>query len=161
MNYTRNTYYSAHPQRLAHALGWFSIGLGVVEALIPASFSRASGIRANETLVRGYGAREIANGVGILTAKNPTPWMWARVAGDVLDMSTLAARGRGKASVLALIAVAGVTALDITCARKLTTDKERLHGPKRDYSDRSGMPESPDNMRGAGRQELKRVRALS
>ena len=90
------------------------------------------------------------------------PGLAAMATGFVLFfLSLLAARGRGKASVLALIAVAGVTALDITCARKLTTDKERLHGPKRDYSDRSGMPESPDNMRGAGRQELKRVRALS
>lgn len=158
MNNTRRT---SQSQKLAHALGWFSIGLGVIEALMPASVSRTSGIQGNYNLVRGYGAREIANGVGILTAKDPTPWMWARVAGDVMDISTLAARGGGRSSIFALIAVGSVTALDIFCVSKLTAEKQRQRGPKRDYRDRSGLPESPDAMRGAARRVLKRVRALS
>jgi hypothetical protein len=162
MNDMRNRFNrSATPMGMARALGWFSIGLGLAEALLPAAVSRASGIKGDERLVRGYGAREIANGVGILTAKDPTPWIWARVAGDVMDISTLATRGSVKGSALALIAVAGVAALDVACASKLKSEKQRPRGPTRDYSDRSGLPESPDQMRGAARRELKRVRALS
>ena len=35
--------------------------------------------------------REIACGAGILLAKDKTPWVMARVAGDVLDVTTLSA----------------------------------------------------------------------
>jgi hypothetical protein len=161
MNATRNisSGNSALSRDVARALGWFSIGLGLAEALMPASVSRASGIKGNDTLVRSYGAR--ANGVGILLAKDPTPWLWARVAGDAMDISALAVRGGGRASVFALIAVAGVTALDIACASALKSQKQRARGPQRDYSDRSGMPESPEQMRGAARRELKRARKFS
>jgi hypothetical protein len=149
---------SVYPEDVARALGWFSIGLGLAEALMPSTVSRASGIKGSETLVRNYGAREIANGVGILTADDPTPWVWARVAGDVMDISTLAARGAGRGSALAFLAVAGVTALDIVCASKLKAKKARLRAaPKRDYSDRSGLPEPAQQMRGAAIRELKRA----
>jgi hypothetical protein len=147
--------------RMVKALGWFSIGLGLAEALMPARVSRASGIEGNERLVRGYGAREILNGVGILTAKDPAPWLWARVAGDVMDISTLASRGGGSASVMAVVAVAGVTALDIACATRFRSYKTRPRGPKRDYSDRRGMPASPDQMRGAALRVLGKTRPLS
>ena len=41
--------------QMAKALGWFSIGLGLAEALMPARVSRASGIQGNETVsVSGY-----------------------------------------------------------------------------------------------------------
>ena len=30
-----------------------------------------------------------ATGVGILASRSPAPWLWARVAGDGLDMATL------------------------------------------------------------------------
>jgi hypothetical protein len=74
---------------LARGLGVFSIALGLYELLAPRSLTRALGMQGNETLVRGYGLREIATGVGILAAKDPTPWIWGRVAGDGLDLATL------------------------------------------------------------------------
>lgn len=48
-------------------------------------------MHGQERLIRAYGVREIAKGVGILTSPNPTPWLWGRVAGDALDLATLAA----------------------------------------------------------------------
>jgi uncharacterized membrane protein len=78
-----------------------------------------------QLLLRGAGARELAAGVGILTQRNPAPWLWARVAGDVMDLAMLAGglrRGsaaRGKAGAW-LAAVAGATALDVFAAVQLT-----------------------------------------
>ncbi len=105
-------------------------------------------------LVQAYGAREIATGVGILASKDPTPWIWGRVAGDALDLATLAAalqgnpRARGNVGI-AIAAVAGVTALDILCAQTLSSETTEPMRPARDYTDRSGLPRSPDAMRGA------------
>jgi len=110
---------------LARFLGYFSIGLGLAEAFAPRSMAQLTGVR-QEGLLQFYGAREAACGVAILNRSRPTEWLWARVAGDVLDLATLGAnfadanraeRGRLWASA---IAVAGVTALDILCASQLT-----------------------------------------
>ncbi len=49
--------------RIARALGWFSIGLGVTELVMAPKLARALGMRGQESLVRAFGAREIAAGV--------------------------------------------------------------------------------------------------
>src|SRR5436189_4659708 len=110
---------------LARRLGWFSIGLGLAERLAPRMLSEQLGMEGKEALLRFYGAREIAAGIGILMSGNPGPWIWGRVAGDALDLATLAT-GLGndnprKGNVaFALAAVAGVTALDGITAQALT-----------------------------------------
>jgi hypothetical protein len=107
-------------------------------------------------LIRAYGAREVVTGVGILTQDDPTPWLWARIGGDALDLATLA-MGLGRdnphrANVgLAVAAVAGVMALDLACARALGQERERAPSPIRDYSGRRGMPRPPAAMRGVAR----------
>ena len=82
-------------QRAANGMGWFSIGLGLTELLCARSMARWMGMRGEEDLVRFYGVRELATGIGLLTAKNKAPWMWGRVAGDALDIATLAAQFDG------------------------------------------------------------------
>ena len=109
---------------LADALGWFSIGLGAAELLAPEAVAEYLGMDDLTELVRAYGLREIATGVGILANRQPTGWVWARVAGDALDLATLAAglspRNRRRNRVLgAMAAVAGVALLDVMCARQL------------------------------------------
>lgn len=145
---------------LAQGLGWLSIGLGVAEFLAPERLARALGLEDRTRLIRAYGAREIATGLGILLRDDdPAPWIWGRVAGDALDLATLAAglddRNPRRGNVgLALAAVVGVTALDLICARQLAEEREersRHPLPMRDYSDRSGLPRSPAAMRGAAR----------
>jgi uncharacterized membrane protein len=73
-----------------------------------------------------YGLREVAAGVGILTQPKPAAWLWGRVAGDILDIGTLASalssRDNDRAKVAtAMVAVLGVTALDWLCAQHLST----------------------------------------
>jgi uncharacterized membrane protein len=67
----------------------------------------------------------LATGIGILTERNPAPWLWSRVIGDVIDLVALGTamrRGnpeRGRAT-LSFAAVAGVLAVDTLAASHLT-----------------------------------------
>lgn len=139
---------------LAKGLGLFSIGLGMLELFAARPLCRALGMEGRETLVRTYGAREIATGIAILTSHDPTPWIWGRVGGDALDLATLATGFEGDNRqrdnlMLATAAVVGVTALDIVCAQGLTADKRLSEPGTYDYDDRSGFPRPPRSMRGA------------
>src|ERR1041385_416003 len=113
-----------NPEHLAQALGWFSIGVGVAELLAPRRVSKLAGITQRTWLIRLFGLREIASGLGILTQQRPAGWVWSRVGGDVMDLAALGASlkspgvqpGRVAA---ATVAVAGVTALDVFCGQEL------------------------------------------
>ena len=141
---------------LARGLGWFSIALGLAEVLAAESLTAALGMEGQAGLVRGYGVREIATGVGILSQDDPTPWIWGRIVGDALDLVSLAAGltadnpERDRVG-LAIGTVAAVTALDVICATALSASRPRP--PVRDYSDRRGMPRPPDEMRGLARND--------
>jgi hypothetical protein len=141
---------------LARGLGWFSLALGAAELLAPRGLTRSLGQSGYEPVAVTYGAREIATGLGILLSKDPTPWVWGRVAGDALDIATLTAglagrRSKNEAILGALVAVIGVTALDLYCARGLSRESRRPLPPARDYSDRSGFPRGPRAMSGGAR----------
>lgn len=144
-------------EALATGLGWFSIALGLAEIAAPNAICRTLGMEGREGLIRGYGVREVMTGISILASHDPTPWIWGRVAGDALDLATLGAALEGdnpkKDNVWAAIAtVAGITMLDAICAQRLTAGKS-LSSPEQlpDYSDRSGFPKPPAQMRGAAR----------
>lgn len=141
---------------LARGLGVLSIALGLYQVLAPRSLARTLGMPRNEGLIQAYGVREIVTGIGILASRDPTPWIWGRVAGDGLDIATLATGLEGfnpkKDNVaIALAAVAGVTALDVYCATTLSGEDTAPRPPLRDYSGRRGMPRPPAQMRGAAR----------
>jgi hypothetical protein len=141
-------------RRMARTLGWFSIGLGLAELVAPRAMTRALGAEGHETLVQGFGLREIAAGAGLLAAENPKPWVEGRIAGDVLDLAALAATLRDddrQGTVgLALAAVLGVTALDVWCLRKLAEERhEETRHVLDAYRPRSGYPKPAHEMRGA------------
>lgn len=137
-------------RRMARRLGWMSLGLGLAELLMPGKLARAVGLDERAGLVRLYGLREIGTGLGLLLSDNPEPWLYGRIGGDALDLATLGmAMQDGDNPVGAAVAagvVAGVTAMDMACARSLSQE----HHPVTvyDYSDRSGFPEPPERMRG-------------
>jgi hypothetical protein len=145
---------------LARGLGWFSVALGAVELLAPRAVARATGIRMSPALMRLYGLREIACGIGILASRDPSPFLAARLGGDALDLITVAGaphsalRGARRRRIGAIVNVASVTALDAKATAALAADRnQRRHeaGERFSalYSDRSGFPRSPEEMRGA------------
>jgi len=115
-------------RRLAMGLGWFSIGLGIAEVAAPRKMAQLIGVRENDrarNVFRTYGAREIANGVGILQSRSDPEWLWGRVGGDVLDLAALVRalahqRAERRKVLGAIGTVAGVTALDLWTAQRLS-----------------------------------------
>jgi uncharacterized membrane protein len=120
----------AHPERLARALGWLSIGLGLAEVAAPRRIARLIGAPEHPTLLRAFGLRELASGIGILSQRRPRGAMWSRVAGDALDLSALGAafgsrRADTRRLAAATAAVAGVTALDAYTAARIARTNGR------------------------------------
>jgi hypothetical protein len=141
--------------RVARGLGWFSLALGVTELVAPGRLARALGLEGRERLLQAYGGREIGAGIWALS-DTPAPAIWSRVAGDVVDLATLAAGLRGadedqrRNAWIALAAVAGITAVDLLTAASLTAEQSERKGETgRDYSDRSGFPRGARKARGA------------
>jgi hypothetical protein len=116
-------------QSLVRPLGWFSLALGAAELLFPRKIAAAHGAPRSQNLVRGFGAREIAAGLGVLAKPRSSVPLWARAVGDVMDggAAALAARraqGRPrKVSLASLATVLGFFALDVMVAR--STGKRR------------------------------------
>jgi hypothetical protein len=115
---------------LARGLGWFSVGLGLAEVAAGDRMSRWLGLRGRGSLLRLYGLREIGTGVGVLSERRPEGWIWARIAGDVLDLGTLSTgltkRNRHVHRLWgAIAAVAGVGVLDVLCAAQLRASASR------------------------------------
>ena len=138
----------------AQGLGIFSIALGLTELLAPRALARMTGMQGRETLLRAYGLREIVTGVGLLASPDPRPWIWGRVAGDALDLSTLALGAGERPGTTphrdaALWMTTAVGVVDIACA--LLPDRNNKAGASIDYSNRVGMPRAPEQMRGAAR----------
>lgn len=111
--------------QLARGLGWFSLGLGVAEVIAPGSIARLVGARNHEWLTRSYGLRELAAGAGILSNRKPAAWLWSRVAGDIVDLTSLglalkSRRNKRRRTLFGIASVAGVTALDVKCALHMT-----------------------------------------
>jgi hypothetical protein len=71
----------------ATGLGIASLAIGATEIAAPDKLQEIMGIGNGENtgILRVLGVREICHGIDILTHKDPTPGVWARVAGDMLD----------------------------------------------------------------------------
>lgn len=146
---------------IATGLGLFSIGLGIAELVAPRSIARHLGMEDEAELIRAYGIREVAAGIGILAQRDPTPWLWGRVAGDVLDLATLALgldhrnprRGRVGA---AIGMVAAVTLLDVVTAKALGNHRTRAW--MNAAVERSGVREAPRHLRHYAEEALDRGR---
>jgi len=151
--------------RLARNLGWFSIGLGIVELLAAEKLTGALGMRGKENLVRAFGLREITSGI-ITLSVDKQAGLTSRIAGDALDIATLATamqpdNPKRDNAALALLMVAGVTFLDIVAAGANTIRHTRHIGQRRNYGDRSGFPQGLEAARGAARKKLEDLRATT
>ena len=113
---------------LSAALGWFSIGLGLVQVAAPGRLARIIGVADRPDtrwLMRAIGLRELAGGAGILTRRRPAGWLFTRTGGDAMDLVFLGqalasgSKRRGR-TIGAIAAVAGVTVLDLVSSQKLS-----------------------------------------
>jgi uncharacterized membrane protein len=112
--------------KLSRGLGWFSLGLGLTEIAAPKALARVIGVDPNgrtSTTLRVFGMREILAGIGVLMQPRRSLPLWARVAGDLLDLSAIAYAAKAKRTrverlAAAFIAVAGVTALDVIAGQR-------------------------------------------
>ncbi len=134
---------------LANFLGWFSLGLGISQLVAPDGVARLIGVRPSErtrSTMRGIGMREVASGVGILSQRRQADWLWARVAGDTMDLGLLGRsatndRNERERTTAAIFAVASVFALDLYAATQVG---------KRSGSLVQGRPDDNGRRPGAG-----------
>jgi len=110
------------------ALGWASLGIGLTEIAAPKQLEKWIGIGngQNTGILRACGVREIMQGVDILTHDDPTPGMWARVAGDMLDGVLLGLAAKKTKNMKGLMCVAAavlpIVVLDMIFAKRLSQD---------------------------------------
>ena len=120
--------------RLARALGWFSLGLGVPQLTMPGELNQFIGVVDDATARRWQrivGAREVLAAAGLFSGRGHAGWLWARVAGDGMDIVLLGRTlidGRSTSPLRterALTAVVGITAVDLLAAVGATTRRSR------------------------------------
>jgi uncharacterized membrane protein len=115
-------------QRLAEGLGYVSLGVGAAQVLAPRLVAWLTGVRpsrAHRSVMRAVGVRELGVGAGIMSSSATSPWLWARAAGDAMDLmllssGLLSSRVGHRRRLLAVTAVAGVAALDVVAGRRLS-----------------------------------------
>ena len=150
---------------LVRGIGLFSLGLGVAELIAPGKITRTFGLEGKENLIRAFGAREIAGGIGTLSI-NPQPALWARFAGDVMDAATVALGTRSdddekkRNAWIGVGAAVGFAALDAFAAT-LMSKRGGERPPPADYSDRSGLPKGVEASRGYYRQKREKGPAVA
>lgn len=111
-------------KQLGLGLAVFSVGLGLVEVFASRRIARTLGIEGQERLIQGFGIREIAQGAALFHKPDSPARVWARVAGDLLDLAALGTAARSdntrKSAVYgAVLFVAGATMVDALSARAL------------------------------------------
>jgi hypothetical protein len=149
----------ASARTLVCTLGWLSIGLGVVELLAARRLARGAGLPHDVAIARMAGVRGVAAGIGILAGK-PGVHIGARVAGDMLDLATLALPARRpdagpmRRRYPALAVTAAVTGFDLYAGYALYRGGRRARKSQQranDYRLRSGFSRPASEMRGAAR----------
>ena len=112
-------------RQLSQALGWFSVGVGLLQIIAPRGVGRAIGVGERPIVLRLCGLRELATGVGLLSERSPAVFAWSRVAGDALNLALLRGALQSPDSSRARIAMAAtlmasVTAMDVFAGQRLT-----------------------------------------
>lgn len=120
---------AAVDQQAAACLGWTSIAIGLTEIFAPHQLEKAMGVDGDQVtgILRVLGVREIMHGIDILAHEDPTPGVWSRVFGDVLDgvlLGAAATRTKNPEGLAAIFAaVTPVVVADLIVAPRLSADK--------------------------------------
>jgi hypothetical protein len=130
---SKSSYESHHraavDQKAGQCLGWASIAVGLTEILAPKQLEKTMGVGNGQTtgILRVLGVREIMHGVDLLSHKDPTPGVWSRVFGDLLDgalIGAAATRTKKPGGLLAVFAaVTPLVVADLIFAPRMTKDR--------------------------------------
>lgn len=145
--------------RMARALGWVSVGFGVVGLVAPRWIARRLGFGDRDGLVRFFGVRELASAVTTLSVDKPVG-LASRLAGDVFDLATLTSalsRNNPKRdnAAAATAMIVGITVLDLVAYAGVKLVHRRTPRTSQDYSDRSGLPRGASASRGLARRDFR------
>jgi uncharacterized membrane protein len=118
-------------ERRARGLGWFSIALGLGQLLGRGTLAERIGVgegARTERAMLGVAVRELLCGVGLLSRRRPAFWLWARVAGDIMDLGLLGgALGLRRANrpklLSSMASVAGILLLDAATAVQMSRSR--------------------------------------
>jgi hypothetical protein len=134
------------PMRVpARALGWFSIAVGLAALTMPREGGpghwRAEPADADARL---RACCELGTGIGILTSKDPAPWLWGsgrrrRARRRCVGAGLVTQRGPC-ARFTSLALLAGRDPDRYEGGRGSAAEQEAIAQAPRDYSDRSGFP---------------------
>jgi uncharacterized membrane protein len=122
---------------LARGLGVFSLGLGITELAAPELLAKAIGLqpsRRTSFVVRAFGMREVLAGLGVLMLPRRSLPLWARLAGDALDLAAIGwaattQRTRIERLAAAAVAVAGAAALDAVAGSRVKRAQRTVIDP--------------------------------
>lgn len=133
-------------QQAARRLGLLSLGLGAVQLVAPERVSRLAGVDDSavaRAAVRLVGVRELVQAAGLLRGRRPAEWIWARFAGDVVDISALVwalnTRHGGRRLRAAFVsgAVVGIAAVDLLAAARVVRSRAAAERGKSRYLEHS------------------------
>ena len=126
---SKASHHAAVDRQAAQCLGWASIAVGLTEILAPKRLEKTMGVGNGQVtgILRVLGVREIMHGIDILAHKDPTPGVWSRVFGDLLDgvlLGAAATRTKKPGGLAAIVAaVAPLVLADTIFAPRLSKDK--------------------------------------
>src|SRR5438309_3259075 len=118
-------------KKIGVGLGFFSIGLGLLEVAAPGRLAKWLGTEGKSArrLITLFGARELLAGGMLLRGPAVSTNVWNRVIGDGIDLAALGlafTRSDRKAAVAGAVGfVAGATLLDVIAARGLDSETAR------------------------------------
>ncbi|MFC7051987.1 hypothetical protein ACFQI3_04710 [Hansschlegelia quercus] len=115
-------------ERITVGLGLLSMAIAALELAKPGALAHAIGLDHDRSFLKGLGAREMLTGGGLLNWKRgrARPFLvWARVAGDAMDLAALApalsrSNPKRRVAMAAVAVVTAVTFIDVLCAQALS-----------------------------------------
>lgn len=118
-------------EQRATLLGLFSLGLGLAELTVPDGVAGLIGVKPSvrtRWTMRGLGVRELLSGTAILARHRSAGPIWARVAGDALDLALLGTAFTRKGShagrlLAAASAAAGLAVVDAYAAARMSHNR--------------------------------------
>ena len=119
---------------LARRLGLTSLALGAAMLALPRATCAVSGLPRTPRVIRRMrlvGLRELCAAAGLLAPGSDAPWLWSRVAGDLMDLAMLSAVSRGRQGRLrrrlSIASVSTLTVLDVWAASRTSGSPQPVH----------------------------------